>query len=154
MTDMETPDMTTVLSRLLATPLPFKARLADRIANLAAVFPDDYDGRQLSARSASGLVDFLEAGPPSGYPDLTLTPAGDCYAEWRGPQGRKVAIEFLDSGEAHHLLFHPNPRHPQRIDRLAGTTTTDALPETMAKAGPILISADGWGNLVGGTAIW
>ena len=137
MTDMEAPDLTTVLSRLLATQLPFKARLADRIANLAALFSDHYDGRQMSARSASGLIDFLEAAAPSGYPDLTLTPAGDCYAEWRGPQGRKVAIELLDSGEAHYLLFHPNPRHPQRIDRLTGTTTTDALPETMAPLAPL-----------------
>jgi hypothetical protein len=93
-----------VQSRLLATQLPFKVRLADRIANLAATFSDDYDCRPLSARSAAGLMDFLEAAPLSGYPDLTLTPAGDCYAEWRGPQGRKVAIEFLDSGESHYLL--------------------------------------------------
>src|SRR6266850_1793155 len=107
MIDMTTPDVATVLSRLLATQLPFKARLADRIATLATAFSDNYDGRQLSARSAAGLIDFLEAAPPSGYPDLTLTPAGDCYAEWRGPQGRKVAIEFLDSGEAHYLLFRP-----------------------------------------------
>jgi hypothetical protein len=132
MTDSTTPDLVAVMSRLHATHLPFKTKLADRLANLATLFSDDYDGRELSTRSVTGLIDFLEASPQSGYPDLTLTPAGDCYAEWRGPQGRKVAIEFRDSGEARYLLFRPNPRHPQRIDRLTGTTTIDALAETMA----------------------
>ena len=125
------------LRRLQGTQLPFKARLAARIEHLAAAFADDYDGLTLSARSIAGLIDFLEAAPPSGYPDLTMTPAGDCYAEWHGSQGRKVAIEFLESGDARYLLFRPNPRHPQRVDRLTGTTTIDALAETMAPLAPL-----------------
>lgn len=126
-----------VLLRLAGTHLPFKARLAARIEHLATAFADDYDGQALSARSIDGLIDFLEATPPSDYPDLTVTPAGDCYAEWRGSQGRKVAIEFLESGDARYLLFRPNPRHPQRVDRLTGTTTIDALAETMAPLAPL-----------------
>src|ERR1700751_1261720 len=127
MTESTTPDLAELMSRLLATQLPFKNKLMDRIARLVSAFSEDYDSRQLSIRSVAGLIDFLEAAPRSGYPDLTLTPACDCYAEWRGSEGRKVTIEFLDSGEARYLLFRPNPRHPQRIDRLIGTTTTHAL---------------------------
>ncbi len=125
-----------VIRRLQSSQLPFNVRLAARIEHLAAAFADDYGGH-LSVRSLAGLIDFLEAAPPSGYPDLTMTPAGDCYAEWHGLQGRKVAIEFLDSGDARYLLFHPNPRHPQRVDRLTGTTTIDALAETMAPLAPL-----------------
>ena len=135
MTESAKPDLAELMSRLLATQLPFKNRLMDRIAQLVSTFSEDYDGLQLSTRSVAGLIDFLEAAPRSGYPDLTLTPAGDCYAEWRGSEGRKVTIEFLDSGEARYLLFRPNPRHPHRIDRLTGTTTIDALAETMAPLG-------------------
>jgi hypothetical protein len=130
------PDLNRTLMRLRASLLPFKIRLAARIEALQVSFAEDYDGRQPSPRSFDGLIDFLEASPPSGYPDLTLTPSGDCYAEWRGSHG-KVAIEFLASGDARYLVFRPNPRHPQRTDRLTGTTTTDALSETMAPLTPL-----------------
>ena len=134
---MTTPsaDLIRPLARLQASALPFKARLAARIESLQGSFAEDYEGRQLSPSSLDGLIDFLEASPPSGYPDLTLTPAGDCYAEWRTSHS-KVAIEFLASGDARYLVFRPNPRHPQRTDRLTGMTTTDALSETMAPLTP------------------
>ena len=127
MTEPKTPGLAPVLTRLQATQLPYRDRLAQRIEHLAGAFSDDYEGRPLSVRSMAGLIDFLQTVPPSGYPDLTLTPDGDCYAEWRGSQGRKVAIEFLDLGVARYVLFRPNPQHPNRIDHLAGTTTIDAL---------------------------
>lgn len=135
MTD-QTNDLNRSLVRLRSSALPFKMRLAERIEALDMAFAEDYDGRHPSSKSVDGLLDFLEASPPSGYPDLTLTPAGDCYAEWRGSRG-KVAIEFLASGDARYLVFRSNPRHPQRIDRLTGTTTTDALSETMAPLTPL-----------------
>jgi hypothetical protein len=137
MTDQTAPQLDAALRRLGTAQLPFSARLADRIKHLAGAFAGDYDGRQLSVRSVAGLLDFLESTPPSDYPDLTLTPAGDCYAEWHGSQGHKVAIEFLDSGDARYLVFRPNPKHPQRVDRLTGTTTIDALAETMAPLAPL-----------------
>ena len=135
MTDTS-PDLNRTLARLRASTLSFKVRLAERVEALQVSFADDYDGRQPSPQSLKGLIDFLESSPPSGYPDLTLTPAGDCYAEWRSSHG-KVAIEFLASGDARYLVFRPNPRHPQRTDRLTGTTTTDALSETMAPLTPL-----------------
>jgi hypothetical protein len=103
MTDHLAPSLEAALRRLQGTQIPFKAQLAARIEHLSAAFADDYDGHHLSTRSIAGLIDFLEAAPLSGYPDLTLTPAGDCYAEWQEPQGRKVAIEFRDSGNARYL---------------------------------------------------
>ena len=121
-----------VFDRLQMSSIACKGRLADRIEKLSAAFAADYEGCMLSVRALIGLVDFLEAAPATPYPDLTVTPAGDCYAEWRGPQGRLLTIEFLDSGDARYLLFRPNPKHAQIIDRLAGTTTMDALPETVA----------------------
>ena len=123
------PHLDALVQKLHATALPYKGRLAERIGQLSSAFADDYDGRLLSAQSLAGLIDFLQSSPTSGYPDLTATPAGDAYAEWHGPQGRLLTIEFLDSGDARYLLFRPNPKHPQRVDRLTGTTTTDALPD-------------------------
>ena len=126
------PHLDALVQKLDATALPYKDRLVARIGHLSAAFAEDYDGRLLSAHSLTGLIEFLESSPSSGYPDLTATPAGDAYAEWHGPQGRLLTIEFLASGDARYLLFRPNPKHPQRVDRLTGTTTIDALPETVA----------------------
>ena len=121
----------TLIDRLQTTGIAIKSRLADRIGALSAAYADDYEARNLSVRSLSCLIDFLEASPSSNYPDITATPAGDIYAEWRGPQGHLLTIEFLDSGEARYLHFRPNPKHPHRTDRLSGTTTADALSETV-----------------------
>ena len=89
MTDQLAPTLEATLRRLLGTQVPFKVQLAARIEHVSAAFADDYDSHQLSARSIVALIDFLEATPPSGFPDLTLTPTGDCYAEWHGSQDRK-----------------------------------------------------------------
>lgn len=136
---MTTPRATldAALSRLKAGPIPYRDRLAARIQALHAAFLEDYAGAAVSARSLLGLIDFLEASRPAGYPDLTMTPSGDFYAEWRGAEDRRLTIEFLDSGEVRYLLFRPNPKHPQRTDRLSGTTTADALAETMAPLAPL-----------------
>ena len=106
------------LQRLSRSALPFGSRLADRVSTLAVAYADDYDSA-LSVRAIDGLVTFLEADASVGYPDVTATPAGDLYAEWRGTDGRKLSIEFLDSGDVRYLVFAPNPRHPQRTDRLS-----------------------------------
>ena len=121
-----------LLRRIGASGLSFKARLADRISAVSAAFAEDYDGRGLSVASVDALLAYLETSPAFTYPDLTATPAGDIYAEWRGADARILTIEFLASGEARYLILRPNPRHPQRVDRLTGTTTADALPEIIA----------------------
>ena len=111
------PHLDILIRRLQSTSIAYQTRLAERIIKLSTAFAEDYDGHTLSAQSLAGLVDFLEASPASGYPDLTATPAGDVYAEWHGPEGRRLTIEFLASGDARYLLFRPNPKHPQRVDR-------------------------------------
>jgi hypothetical protein len=121
-----------VLKRLEGSDLSFRSRLMDRLSVLASAFAEDYAGQALSPRATDALTTFLLGDPSFGYPDLTATPAGDLYAEWRGNAGRALTIEFLDSGDVRYLVFHPNPKHPQRIDRLTGFTTADALPDTIA----------------------
>ena len=125
------------LRRVEQSLLSFKVRLADRITALSTAFAEDYDGRSLSRPALEALLNYLEASLATSYPSLTATPAGDIYAEWHGPNGRLLTIEFLGSGEARFLVFRPNPRHPQRVDRLTGTTTTDALAETIASLAPL-----------------
>ena len=89
-----------VLDRLRNSRLPFKARLAAQIYVLVRAFADDYEGRSVPASSVAALIDHLETSPLPSYPDLTLTPSGDCYAEWQDPHRRKISIEFCDTGGA------------------------------------------------------
>ncbi len=134
MTDMidTDPEMGRALRRLAGSRHVWNERLSRRILQLCDVFAEDYPGRRLSSRSVHALIDFLELLSLSPeYPDVTVTPAGDLYAEWRRQDGRHVTIELLDSGEARWLVLGPNPRHPERLDRLTGTTTSDALGETI-----------------------
>ena len=124
--------LTASLRRLESGAITDKARLAVRLAALSAAFAEDYDGQFLSTAAVDAFIDFLESAAPPGYPELTATPAGDLYAEWHGDNRRRLTIEFLASGDARYLIFVPNPRHPQRVDKLAGSTTADALGETIA----------------------
>lgn len=126
------PEIRRALQRLAASRHVWKERLSSRIAELCEIYAEDYPGQQLSVRSVHALIDFLELLSSSpDYPDVTATPAGDLYAEWRRQDGRHISIELLDSGEARWLALGPNPRHPERVDRLAGTTTSDALGESI-----------------------
>ena len=127
------PALKSALQRLEASSHSWKDRLSKRIAELGVVFAEDYPGKNLSARSVDSFVLFLDLLPRSpDYPDVTATPAGDIYAEWRRVNGRHFTIEVLDSGEARWLVLSPNPRHPERVDRLTGSTTADALGEAIA----------------------
>lgn len=127
-------DLALALERLSASRHPWKDRLCKRIAELCLTFEEDYPGQTLSARSVSAFVEFLDLLPSTPqYPDVTVTPDGDIYAEWRHTKkGQHITIELLDSGEARWLVMGPNPRHPERTDRLTGSTTSDALGEVIA----------------------
>jgi hypothetical protein len=89
MSELNSPDIHIVLQRLRASRLPFNLRLVARIEDLAVAFADDYDGRHLSARSLSGLIDYLEASPLVGYPDLTLAPTGGLLCRMASSSGRQ-----------------------------------------------------------------
>ena len=124
MTAMCTPDIHSVLQRLRASRLPFNLRLVARIEDLAAAFADDYEGRQISARSLAGLIDYLEALPLVGYPDLTLTPTGDCYAEYRDPQAGKIAIEFSGSDAVGVRIYNPTGTQAEWCGHIAHAPLT------------------------------
>ena len=138
MTDPEMPDdIEAVVRRAEGIQRPFAKELASRFVHLTIMFAEDYDAATPSARSMSELVDFLDSRPELPYPDVTLTPDGDCYAEWRGVPKRKLSIEFLGSGDVRYLLSWQNTRHPDRTDRLVVTTTADALGETFGPLAPL-----------------
>jgi hypothetical protein len=126
------------VKRLEQSRLPFGTRLAQRLVVLASAFAEDYENGTISTRAATELINFLEHSNLVegigifGYPDLTVTPVGDLYAEWRYADDCTIAIEFLASGDARYVAFGPNPKHPKRTDRITGFTTADALSLSIA----------------------
>ena len=129
---------TFLAAKLDASSLSFKKSLADRLNQVAITFAEDYDGASIAPSSLEALVDYLESSPNPAHPDVTATPAGDLYAEWRSRSGQRLGIEFLASGVARFLVVRSNPKHPRQVDRMTGTTTADALAETLAPLMPVI----------------
>ena len=123
----ESPALKERILRVQTSTFAFKEQLTKRLMFLVDAFADDYEGCQLSMSSMDAFLTFLELSSPPRYPDITLTPAGDVYAEWRNDRGASLSIEFLSDGDVRYIVLRPNPNHPQRIDRLSGLTTSDAL---------------------------
>lgn len=102
------------------------SRIAERIRTLARAAEEEGELGP-SAEAAEGLLAFLQTSLPLKYPDLTLGPRGALLAEWRGSEGRLLGVYLADSLRAKFVVFRPNPRHPELMDRYSGTTTVDEV---------------------------
>ncbi len=91
---------------------------------------EDPDEVPISPESLSNFIAFLQNTPNLRYPDVVLTPSNEILAQWRTAPNRHFAVVFLPTGEARYVIFTPNRRDPDKIDRLSGITSTDTLMET------------------------
>jgi len=108
----------------------------DDLANkLLTLFNDakeeDPDSLGMSARSLQSFANFLLSNTNINCPTISLTPDYNIYASWRHEQNRLFSVHFLPNGDARFVIFKPNNRHPERITRISGVTTTDVLMETV-----------------------
>ena len=108
----------------------------DNLANmLLTLFDDakeeDPDSLGMSARSLQNFTNFLLLHTNLKCPAISLTPEYNIYASWRHEQNRLFSVHFLPNGDARFVIFEPNNRHPKRITRISGVTTTDVLMETV-----------------------
>lgn len=116
-----------VLSDLLSTSsIRHGKRIAERLRNLALAAEEECE-QGPSSKAMEALRVFLRHGPALKYPDLTLGPGGALLAEWRESGRRLLGVYFSDSPTLKFVVFRPNARHPQIIDRYSGTTTNDEL---------------------------
>ncbi len=112
--------------------IEFAERLADRIEALyQAAMEEEPDQIPISPESVTYFLAFLrELGTPN-YPDIVLTPTHEIRARWHKASNRHFAVAFLASGDTRYVIFTPNPTGAERIDRLSGITTCDALFKTI-----------------------
>lgn len=110
--------------------IQFARALADRIRFLYEAVEEDPDEAAISPESLSNFIGFLQNTPNLKYPDIVLTPSNEISAQWRTAPNRHFAVVFLPTGETRYVIFTPNLRDPDKIDRLSGITSMDTLMET------------------------
>jgi hypothetical protein len=123
------------MDRLEQASVPCKARLLERLRDLAVLFHEDY-GNEPKASALSDLTEFFASAQLKHYTSITMTPDGGFYVEWQSEAQQKVAVEFMGGGVARLFSFRPNPRHPERSDVFTCTTTADALMDALAPWNP------------------
>ncbi len=80
-----------------------------------------------SPESLRRMMLFLQSQPALRYPSVTVTPSGTFRAQWTTDPGRHFAAEFLAHGEVRFVVFSPDPRHPDRIQRVSGMESWENL---------------------------
>ena len=108
-----------------------REEIAAEIEELAEEHKDATGGHALDGDSIRAFARFL-ASVPLTRPVLSTTPFGFIYAEWRGPEGRLFAVQFLPSGMAHYASFTPDPQHAGLKVRSFGSSPADTLRSVIA----------------------
>ena len=80
--------------------------------------------------SLKNFVGFLQTEPDLKYPDVVLSPSKNIRAQWRTAPNRHFAVEFLPTGDAHFVIFSPDPKHPDKTNRMSGLVSVDSLMQT------------------------
>ncbi len=80
-----------------------------------------------SPESLRRMMLFLQSQPSLGYPILTVTPSAAFRVQWTADPKRHFAAEFLTNGEVRFVVFSPDPRHPERVQRISGMASWDNL---------------------------
>jgi hypothetical protein len=111
--------------------IQFSQELAVRLDFLQEAVGEDPDEVPISPESLRNFISFLRRTLNLKYPNVVLTPSNEIRAQWRTAPNRHFAVVFLSTGEARFVIFTPNPKNPDKIDRLSGITSVDSLMETV-----------------------
>jgi hypothetical protein len=108
-------------------------RIAERVEHLLAIsIQEQPESCAMSSNSIKGFMKFLELHKNIRYPNLTLTPNGEIYAQWK--RGRSLlGIQFLSDLDVKFVVFTPNPQHPEKTNRVSGSDTVDRIFENLEK---------------------
>ena len=109
--------------------IKFAYELAVRLNFLNEAVNEDPDEVPISIESWRNFISFLQNTPNLKYPNVVLTPSNEISAHWRTAPNRHFAVVFLPTGEARFVMFTPNPKDPDKIDRFSGITSVDSLME-------------------------
>lgn len=112
-----------------------RKRIVQRIRALRQMVRDDEneDG-DISSDSLRSFFEFLNLHPELNYPDISLTPDGDIYARWKGRDRSLFSVHFLPQSRVRYVVFTPDRKRSDLIDRISGTSSVDTVLETADRA--------------------
>ena len=108
-------------------------RIIQRIRALRQLARDDEDG-DISSDSLRSFYEFLSMHPEVNYPDISLTPDGDIYARWKGRDRSLFSVHFLPQSRVRYVVFAPDRKRPDLMDRISGSSSVDTVLETADRA--------------------
>jgi hypothetical protein len=101
--------------------LPYRERLAHRLVFLLEALEEEGETWGTgSPDSLRQMLLFLRAAADLSCPTVTITPSATFRAQWQAGQNRHFAIDFLPDGQVRFVVFSPDPRHPDRAQRVSG----------------------------------
>ena len=106
-------------------------KMARRVRALRQMAIEDGD-TGMGADSLRSFLEFFTLNPSLKYPEISLTPDGDIYARWKGPQKMLLSIHFLPESRVRYVLFAPDHRRPALINRASGTDSVYGVLQTAA----------------------
>lgn len=120
----------------------FSKQLADRLEFLFDASKEEYPEEvAILPESLRNFVSFLQSATNLRYPDVVLSPSKNIRAQWRTGPNRHFAVEFLPTGDAHFVIFTPDPMHPDKTIRMSGLASVDSLMETVQPHGVLTWSS-------------
>ena len=111
--------------------IQFAHELAVKLNFLKEVVNEDPDEDSISIDSMRNFISFLQNTTNLKCPNVALTPSNEIHAQWRTAPNRHFAAVFLPTGETRFVIFTPNSKDPEMIDRISGLTSVDSLLETI-----------------------
>jgi hypothetical protein len=104
--------------------LAYYGHLARRLEFLIEAMEEEGESwAENSPESLRTMLLFLQSQPYLRYPQLTITPAATFRVQWIGDTSGHFAADFLPDGQVRFVVFCPDPRHPDRIQRVSGLTS-------------------------------
>jgi len=118
-----------LLGLLDSSKLDFASELAARLGALHEIVNEDPNEPPISIDSLRSFINFIKNTPYLKRPSVVLTPDGEIRAEWRKASNKHFAVIFLPNDEARFVIFSPNSKDSDMIDRISGITSVDSLIE-------------------------
>lgn len=114
---------------LRGTPrLIYRERLARRLEFLLDAMKEEGEAWNVdSPESLRMMLLFLQAVPNFRCPTVTVTPSATFRAQWTVEPNRHFAVDFLPDGQVRFVVFCPDLRRPDRIQRISGITSRENL---------------------------
>ena len=109
--------------------IPYSREITDKLNYLFDAVNDDPEEDPISPESMKSFISFFKRTPNLKLPEIVLTPSNEIRAQWRVSNNRHFAVVFLPNEDVRFVLFKPNSKDPDKIDRMSGMTSVDSLFE-------------------------